>query len=190
MSNDNAIKVWDLPVRLFHWSLAAAVLVAFVTEDDLLWAHTWAGYSVLALVMLRWLWGFAGSVHARFSDFVRTPREILGYLRDVLAFRAERHIGHNPAGGAMALALLILLPLVALSGMALYGYLEYAGPLADWLRTAPDDWGGTLKEIHDFLAHLLLGLVGLHLAGVLAASLQHRENLVRAMWTGFKRKPE
>ncbi|MBU0500204.1 MAG: cytochrome b/b6 domain-containing protein [Gammaproteobacteria bacterium] len=190
MSNTNEIKVWDLPVRLFHWTLALAVLVTFVTEDDLLWAHTWAGYWVLGLVTVRWVWGFIGSENARFSDFVHPPRETLAYLGDMAAFRARRYLGHNPAGGAMVVAMLLLLPLIALSGMAVYGYLEFSGPLAGLFSASPDSWGAVLKEIHELLANLLLVLVGLHLAGVAIASLQHRENLVRAMWTGFKRKPE
>lgn len=188
MSDMKMIKVWDPLVRVFHWSLAAAVLVAFVTEDDLLWAHTWAGYGVLALVAIRWSWGFIGGRHARFGDFVRSPAVILAYLHDVARSRAERYLGHNPAGGAMVMALLLVLPLTVLSGMAVYGYLEFSGPMAGFFHDAPIHWGGVLKAAHGFLANLLLILVGLHLAGVLATSLQHRENLVRAMWTGIKRE--
>lgn len=190
MSNTNEIRVWDPLIRVFHWTLALAVLVALITEDDLLWAHTWAGYTVLGLVAVRWVWGFIGSEHARFSDFVRPPRETLSYLGDVAAFRARRYLGHNPAGGAMVVAMLLLLPLVALSGMAVYGYLEFSGPLAGLFSASPDTWGAVLKEIHELLADLLLALVGLHLAGVAIASLQHRENLVRSLWTGRKSKHE
>ena len=190
MSNSQEIKVWDLLVRIFHWSLLVSVLVAFITEDDLLTLHTWAGYSVAALIAVRLIWGLIGSHYARFSEFVRPPSVIHRYIKDVIAFRAERHIGHNPAGGAMVMALIVMLVLVSLSGMSTYGILEYSGPLASVLSGAPESWGSLIKEMHEFLADGLLVLVGLHLGGIAIASLQHRENLVRAMWTGKKRIDE
>ena len=100
------IKVWDPFVRLFHWSLVVAVLTAYFTEDDLLGLHTWAGYTVLALIGARLLWGLVGPHHARWSSFVRGPRATLAYLADALRGQAARHLGHNPAGAVMVLALL------------------------------------------------------------------------------------
>ena len=187
MNDPHEVSVWDPLVRVFHWSLVTAFLLAFVTEDDLLTVHSWAGYLVLGLVMFRWVWGVVGSRHARFSDFVSSPQAIKKYLGDVIAMRAKRHIGHNPVGGVMVMSLLIMLPLVALSGMAAYGILEFSGPLADLLRDVSPFWGELIKETHEILANVVLLLIALHLAGVLLASLQHRENLVRTMWTGKKR---
>jgi len=181
------IAVWDPLVRVFHWSLAAGFAITFLTEDEMLGLHVWAGYLVLALIPVRVLWGFVGSRYARWSDFVKGPTETLAYLRDVLRFDADRHIGHNPAGGAMAVALLTILTACGLTGVALYAVQQSSGPLAPLLAGLPVYLGELLEEIHEALANLALLLVLLHLAGVAIASLQHRENLVRAMINGLKR---
>ena len=181
------VPVWDLLVRLFHWSLAASFAVAFVLEDNWLGVHVWAGYLALGLIALRLVWGFVGTRHARFSDFVRGPRAVARYLADALRMRAPRHLGHNPAGGAMVVALLVLVGATGLSGMALYGAQELSGPLAPWLSGLSPEWGGWLEEIHEILANTTLALVVLHVAGVLFSGLSHGENLVAAMLTGRKR---
>jgi cytochrome b len=119
--NANEITVWDPLVRLFHWTLVIAFTLAYFTQEgpfeDLLdqmdetWLqgiHVWAGYTIAGLLLFRLFWGFVGPHHARFSDFVRGPREILRYVKDVLTLRAPRHLGHNPAGGAMIVALLLV----------------------------------------------------------------------------------
>jgi len=182
------IKVWDPVVRVFHWSLASAFFAAFIVEDDLLGVHVWAGYLTLALIAVRLVWGFVGTPHARFSDFVRSPREVVSYLGDAVRFNAKRYIGHNPAGGAMAVALLLLVTLTGLSGIALYGAQELSGPLAPMLSGLPPVWGQVLEETHEVLANMTLAFVFVHLAGVLFSSLSHRENLVRSMLTGLKRR--
>ncbi len=207
------VKVWDIFVRVSHWAVALGFFVAYLTEDDLLTLHVWAGYLVGVLVVLRLLWGVVGPKHARFSDFVAGPRTVLVYLRELIAFRAPRHLGHSPAGGVMAIALWLGLIAVVWTGLEVYAIAEGRGPLAALaaspaLSSAPaslvapaaaDDEeteaqerspgaGGRIwKEIHEVLSNLVMILVGLHLAGVLLASLAHRENLVRAMWDGRKR---
>lgn len=181
------LRVWDPLVRIFHWTLVTCFAVAYFTEDDLLALHVWAGYVVLGLIAVRLVWGFVGPRHARWGDFVKEPREILAYLRDALRFRARRHLGHNPAGGAMIVALFVGLIATGASGLAVYGAQELSGPLAGLLGGLPEGWGHTLEEVHEVLANLTLALVVLHLGGVALASLQHRENLVRAMITGYKR---
>lgn len=185
---DSQIKVWDLCIRAFHWSLASAFLVAFLTEDDWQALHEVAGYTVLGLITLRFVWGWIGPRHARWSDFVRSPAEILAYLKDCLHLRARRYIGHNPAGGAMVVALLISLVGTAVTGVALEGAVQLSGPLAPLFSALPDAVGHLVEEIHETLAHLTLLLVGLHLGGVLLASFQHRENLIKAMWNGRKKE--
>jgi cytochrome b len=181
------VHVWDPLVRLFHWSLAASFMIAFLTEDDLLVVHVWAGYIILGLILVRLVWGFVGPRHARWSDFIKEPREIIAYLKDAMRFRASRYLGHNPAGGAMVIALLVSLAATGLSGLAVYGAQELSGPLAPMLGGLSEGWAHLMEDIHEVLANLTLLLVLLHLAGVAFASLEHRENLVRSMITGLKR---
>jgi cytochrome b len=180
------VRVWDPLVRTFHWSLAASFGICFVTEDDLLAIHVWAGYLILGLIVFRLIWGFVGPRHARWSDFVKEPPVIVAYLVDVVRFRARRHLGHNPAAGAMVVALIMSLAATGLSGLALYGAQELSGPLASLMRSVPEVWAHALEDVHEALANLTLLLVLFHLAGVALASLQHRENLVKSMITGYK----
>lgn len=181
------IRVWDPLVRLFHWSLVAAFATAFIVEDDLLGVHVWAGYLALGLVAIRLAWGLVGTRHARFSDFVRGPAQVMAYIHDALRLQAPRYLGHNPAGGAMVVALLLSVGLTGISGLALYGAAELAGPLAGLMRGTPAVSGHLLEELHEFLANLTLALVALHVGGVLFSSLSHRENLIAAMISGYKR---
>lgn len=166
------VRVWDPLVRCFHWATAALFVAAFLSPDEKS-IHEPLGYAVLALVVMRLLWGVVGSPHARFGDFVRGPSAVIGYLRALGRGQAPRYLGHNPAGGAMVIVLLAMLVLVAGSG---------------WM-TETDRWFGVpwVDDLHHISAHLLLILVGVHLAGVLVSSLLHRENLLLAMLTGRKR---
>jgi cytochrome b len=182
------VRVWDPLVRIFHWSLVAAFATAYIVEDDLLDVHVWAGYLVVALIAVRLVWGFIGTPHARFADFVRSPRQVLGYLRDAVRFDAPRHLGHNPAGGAMVVALLVLVGLTGLTGMGVFGAQELSGPLAPLLSSAPASVGEALEESHEFLANVTLVFIAAHVIGVLFSSLAHRENLIRSMFTGRKRR--
>ncbi len=173
MNEPGRIAVWDRPVRLLHWLLAAAVLVAWLTTLVAVGAHQPVGWVALAAVVLRLVWGATGSRYARFAQFVRAPRATFAYLRDLLRRREARYIGHNPLGGWMVLVLMLVV-----AGLALTGWLY----TTDWL------WGDELVEqLHRALAWGLLGLVALHVAGVAYTSWRHRENLVRAMLTGRKK---
>ncbi len=166
------VKVWDPFVRVFHWALVVAFVVAYAT-GEIERVHVAAGYIIAGLLAARIVWGFVGPRHARFSNFVRPPREALTYIRDVAMLRARRYIGHNPAGGAMIGALL-----VALAGTCVTGY----------MITTDAYWGSKLiEQVHEFLANLTVGLVVAHVLGVLFASFEHRENLVASMITGRKR---
>lgn len=167
------IRVWDPYIRIFHWSLVALFTVAFLTGDEIEWLHLWAGYAIAALVTMRVAWGFTGPRYARFSDFVRGPRAVLTFLRESMHLDAPRHLGHNPAGGAMVIVLLIMLVALSVTGFAL---------------TTDAFWGSkAMEEVHEALANVMLGLVALHILGVIVASIEHGENLVKAMITGRKR---
>lgn len=172
------VKVWDLFVRIFHWSLVASFAVAFFSGEDrdLRALHLWAGYAGAALVGLRILWGFAGTHYARFGQFVRAPRTILSYVRDVAMGREARYLGHNPAGGAM-----IVLLLLSMLGLGITGHL---------LTTDTFFGSESMAELHEIIANGMVLLVGLHVAGVLFESVRHHENLARAMVTGRKRAPQ
>ena len=183
-------KVWDPLVRVFHWTLVLSFAIAYLTEDEFLDLHVFAGYVIAGLVGFRLLWGLVGSRHARFTDFVRRPSVIRDYIKAMLSGRPKRYIGHNPAGGAMVIALLVSLILTVLTGLADYGAGELSGPLAATLANIGPFWADVLEESHEFLANLTLLLVVLHVAGVVVASLQHHENLVRAMVDGRKRAAE
>jgi cytochrome b len=178
------IYVWDPFVRLFHWSLVVAFTVAYLTEDDLLNVHVWAGYLVGGLVVARVTWGFVGPAHARFADFLCSPADTLRYVRDLVLFRAERHLGHSPGGGAMVVLLLLFIGATVMTGLVVYGGEQQAGPLAGMFTK---DTGEKVEEVHELLANITLALVLAHIAAVVLASFVHGENLVRAMFTGYKR---
>jgi cytochrome b len=180
------IRVWDPFVRIFHWTLVMLFTLAYVTGEEPLSLHVYAGYAVFGLILLRVLWGLVGTTHARFSDFVYRPSRVLAYLKDTLGLRARRYLGHNPAGGAMILLMLVSLLLVSVSGFVVYGLEKGAGPLA-MLGGSPESIEGVFEEVHEFFANLTVLLVAVHIAGVVVESLIHRENLVKAMLTGRKR---
>lgn len=188
MSSEAKVKVWDPVVRIFHWSLVGGFFIAYITEEDFLNLHVWAGYTVLSLVFLRILWGLVGTQYARFSDFVYTPQTVKQFLLDTLHLRAPRYLGHNPAAGAMIVLLLVALLLTSLSGLAVYGVEDGAGPLAGIFAGTGEFWADIFEEIHELFANLTVLLVLLHVAGVIVESLIHGENLVSAMWHGYKRK--
>jgi cytochrome b len=186
METEKRIAVWDPFVRIFHWSLVAAFFIAYITEEDLLTVHTLAGYTVLGLIVLRLIWGFIGSAHARFSDFTYSPSSIRRFIADTMFLRAKRYIGHNPAGGAMVFLLLISLLLTVFSGLGVYGA-EGDGPLAFMLAGSGETIEDIFEEIHEFFANFTLLLVFIHVSGVVIESFIHRENLVASMMHGYKR---
>jgi cytochrome b len=180
-----SVLVWDVPTRLFHWFLVLLVALAWVTgeaEGSLFVVHKLAGYGVAVLLLFRVIWGFAGSPHSRFSDFLRPWREVVGYIKDMLSLRPARTLGHNPLGGWMALLLLLVLAAQVTTGMFASDD-GLGGPLAG---TVASGTAHALAELHEGLSGALLGLIGLHIVGVLVESLLTRDNLVRAMIIGRK----
>ena len=179
-----AVTVWDLPLRLFHWSWAAAFAAAWLTRGDRwLYFHLLAGYLFGALLLFRLAWGFTGTREARFSAFTYPAREARAYLRQIVGGTPPRHLGHNPPGSWAIWLMLMLGLMLFLSGVATLGTEERQGPLSGFLDFT---WGERLHEFHELLAWILLGVVGLHLLGVAVESRIHRENLVAAMITGRK----
>jgi cytochrome b len=171
-TTSNRVLVWDAPVRVFHWLLAASFIGAFVTAESERWrlVHVTLGYTVGGLVLFRLLWGLVGTRHARFAAFVRGPRAVAGYLRSLLSGNPQHTVGHNPAGALAIVGLLGGALLLVGSGWATYNDL---GP-------------GFLEDLHEGLGNGLLALVVVHVLGVIVSSRLHGENLVRAMVTGHK----
>lgn len=164
--------IWDWPVRLFHWSLAASFAGAWLTADSERWlnVHIGFGYTMAGLIAFRVLWGIIGTRHARFTDFIRGPAAVVRYLRSLLTPHPEPHAGHNPLGAIAVILLLSLGLATAASGWAMYN--ELGG---EWL-----------EEVHEILASVMLGVVVVHVGGVVFSSLRHRENLIAGMFTGYK----
>jgi cytochrome b len=183
MNLNESIKVWDLPLRLFHWLLVAGFFIAYLTEEELLTVHVWAGYTVAGLLVYRLIWGFVGNEYARFSGFLCSPMKSVNYLKDLAALKKKRYIGHNPAGAAMIVLLMISLLLTVLTGFAVYGADQAAGPLASIGSGNEKMW----EETHEFFANFTLLLVVVHVAGVVIESYIHRENLAKAMVNGYKK---
>ena len=179
------VKAWDPLVRVFHWSLVFFFLLAFVTEDDWMNLHAWAGYAIAMLIGFRLLWGIIGTRNARFLTFVKSPRVVKRHLRNMLSLKAPHYLGHNPVAAVMIIALLGSISLVAFTGMILIAA-EGQGPLAGTLFAGAS--GDAMEEIHEFFANFTLLLVFLHVGGVVVSSLLEGENLVRAMITGRKKR--
>ena len=159
-------------------------------------AQTGSAISAGLLIVARVIWGFIGPEHARFIGFVRGPRAVIGYLAGLVRFSSPRHLGHSPAGGAMIIALLVMIAATSLTGMATLAADRGEGPLSGIVTKVerPPRVPGQrrppiiIKEVHEILANITLALVVLHVCGVVLASLAHRENLVWAMVTGRKRR--
>lgn len=169
------VLVWDAPVRVFHWLMVLTFAGAWLTAESERWrmVHVNLGYTMAGLVVFRLLWGVFGTRHARFTQFVRGPAAVAGYLKSLLRGRPEHHAGHNPAGAIAIVALLLLAVAVPATGWALF-----------------NDLGGHwLEDVHEGVANAMMALVAVHVAAVAISSWLHRENLVAAMVTGRKIGP-
>lgn len=174
-ASPDSAPVWDAAVRLFHWSLVALVVAAWISGGGGERLHEIVGYAVAGLVAFRLGWGFIGTRHARFRDFVRGPSSIAGYLASIARLRPVHYAGHNPAGAAMIVALLAVLVTIAVTGFMMQTHRFFG---VEWVET-----------VHGLAADSLLLLVPLHVLGALVSSWLHQENLIRSMISGFKRVP-
>jgi cytochrome b len=184
------VKVWDLPVRLFHWILTLLLVFQVVSGKiggSLTAWHVYSGYGVLALIVFRIFWGFAGSTHARFASFLKGPAAALRFASRLLSRRAVPQVGHNPLGGWMVVALLISLALQVISGLFANDGIATEGPLAALVSLDVSD---RLTLFHRWNLKVLLVLTGVHIAAAIYHWLAMKENLIGAMFTGVKRVPE
>jgi cytochrome b len=181
----SAALIWDAPTRLFHWALVGLVALAWFTgegEGTLFVVHRLAGYGVAVLLIFRLIWGFAGSRHARFADFLGSWRGVRDQIVALLRRRPVRTLGHNPLGGWMVV--LLLLVLAGQVGTGLFSADDgIGGPLSRAISPGP---AHAVAELHEGLSNVLLLLIGVHVLGVLVESLLTRDNLVSAMITGRK----
>ncbi len=179
------IQVWDIPTRLIHWFLVACFAVAYFTSQSewLLDYHTIAGYSALALVLIRIVWGFEGGLHSRFSDFVKGWGEVRSYLAKALRLSPPRTIGHNPAVGLVIVFMLTLILAITLTGVVTYSGEEARGALAGAFSYSTAEWA---KDIHSTLAWAALAVIALHVMAALVHDFILKENLILSMITGTK----
>lgn len=206
MSNQKYIQVWDLLVRVSHWSLVLFVLIAFLSGDEKNPIHRYSGYIVLGVIALRFVWGFIGSKYARFSNFTHPPTQAIQYIKELTQGSPRYYIGHNPAAGWMVILLLIFLAMVCGTGQMAYKFKEQGrsaqnfsfikNAYADSDDDDDDKHEHKVKskesefweDIHEGTASALFILIFLHISGALLSSKLHNENLVMAMITGKKEK--
>ena len=183
-----AIRVWDLPTRLFHWILVALIIAQWWTaeQSSTMDYHVWGGYAVLTLVLFRLIWGFVGSETVLFSNFVRGPGAALLYAKALMRGETPHYLGHNPMGGWSILALLILLLIQAGTGLFANDDIMIEGPLYAWVSKDTSDW---LTTLHRFNFNLLLAMIAVHLSAVFFYLLVKRENLIHPMLSGRKHLP-
>ncbi len=180
------IRLWDLPVRIFHWTLTVVVTIAIISaelDDDLMEIHGKAGITIIGLVVFRLIWGIIGSTHARFANFVPGLSDIRSYMKG-----RWKNVGHNPIGALSVLALLLLLAAQAGTGLFANDDIDFTGPLANLVETTLSD---QLTGIHHLLANFLLGLIALHIIAIGFYFFVKKDNLIKPMITGWKEvKPE
>ncbi len=204
------VRVWDLLVRVGHWLLVAGFSIAYFSSEGAdegvrQFVHTYAGFAIAAVLVLRIVWGFVGTKYARFRSFLFSPLTALRYFLQLVRRQSARYLGHSPAGAMMVFALLICLAMTGVSGLVVYAQ-DGHGPLSPLVQkierpqrpapgttVQPGQFRGErppqpARAAHQVFGNLALALVILHVCGVLWASFAHRENLPKAMVTGRKRK--
>ncbi len=195
------MKVWDLFIRLFHWSLVVLFCISYLTKEHTSVLHIYSGFFIFVLIVVRLIWGLVGSKYARFSNFLYSPKKVLNYLQELFRKKPKHYIGHNPAAGWMIVVLLISLATITVSGLKVYSY-KYGNGLASqsFIELASGKVNVSKKnknkeykkpkhfwkEAHEFSVNFTLLLIILHILGVIVSSQLHKENLVKAMISGKK----
>jgi len=211
-----SVKVWDIFVRIFHWTLVGTMIGLYLSGETFKNVHIRLGYFVTCLVLSRIIWGFIGTKHARFYDFLYRPSTIYHYLKSLIKGNPKHYIGHNPAGGLMIVVLLFSLLVTAFTGLKTLGS-EGQGPLANTVDSVfqfayanddehDDDEHGDddspyrdghrqkkqkdefWEDIHESMTSFMIFLVIVHVGGVIISSWIHKENLILGMITGRKKK--
>ncbi len=185
------IPVWDLPVRLFHWTVLGLVIGLWLTSQsnlcyDMTW-HAYFGYGLLTLILFRITWGIWGSHYACFKEFVCGPKKVIGYIQHLFKPNASLYIGHNPLGAWSVLLLLTALLIQSGTGLFANDDLFTEGPLYGLI---PKDWSDLLTKVHKFNFYIvLLGLIVVHVSAILFYRFVKKENLLLPMITGYKQQP-
>lgn len=179
-SGKQGALVWDLPTRLFHWTLALLILGAFLSDDDRD-LHERIGIALLALVVFRLIWGVVGGRYARFATFIRGPKAVLEHLGELRQPNPPPHVGHNAPGGWMVVVLLLLVLAQAVTGLFTNDLITYVGPLGELV---PESLSERLTSLHKIMSNVILAAVGLHIVAVAVYFLWKKQNLVRPMLTG------
>ena len=188
-NSPKTIKVWDLPVRIFHWSLVLLFITAYVTNSlggDYFIYHLWSGYTLIVLVSFRIVWGLVGTYHARFNHFVRNPVETAKYAHSVFKKKDKHYFGHNPLGAVMVIILLVASLVQAITGLFTNDEIFNVGPLYAYIN---DELSLQLTSLHRQLFYWILGAIALHILAVIFHVVFKRDNIVRAMFSGKKNIP-
>ncbi len=193
-ANDEAnvvqrVKVWDLPVRIFHWALVLLILFSWWSGKEggnVMQYHMWSGYAIMTLALFRVVWGFCGGSHARFGNFVRGPGAALAYVRTLSERTAGAHLGHNPLGGWNVVLLLACILVQASTGLFSNDDIVTEGPLYKMVSKSTSDF---LTAIHYYNFYVLLALVAMHIGAVIFYLLYKSDNLIKPMFTGYKLRP-
>lgn len=180
------IRVWDLPIRLFHWALALCVVLGIIFVkiggNAMQW-HAYCGYIALALVLFRIIWGFLGSWHSRFANFIPTPKRLIAYLRGGMG----DSLGHNPLGALSVIALLLAVLIQASTGLFADDDIFFQGPFAKYVSNATVAF---LTSMHRFNQYIIMALVALHIGAILFYQFYKKESLVAPMITGDRNGEE
>lgn len=188
-SKSYTVNVWDISIRLFHWSLVAGMAFLWFSGEDggniMTW-HMYIGYSMLGLIVYRLIWGFIGTPYARFSDFLTTPLATIAYLKRFMKGAKTDHIGHNPLGGWMAILLMALTLIQATTGLFSSDDIFNEGPFYAWVSSQTGEF---LTSIHHLNFNFILAAVALHITAVAYHGIIKKEPLVKSMLTGKKLKP-
>jgi cytochrome b len=181
------VKVWDAPVRVFHWLLVLLLIFQYVTvKTSYMTWHMYGGYTILVLLLFRIIWGFVGSTHARFGDFLYGPAAMFAYVKTLPRREAAKFAGHNPLGGLSVLLMLLAVLVQAVTGLFANDDVLTEGPLVQWIAKETSDW---ITTIHRYNFYVIVGLAAAHILAVLYYLLYKSENLVKAMFTGYKTLP-